>query len=106
MSVKKTVLVCFGERKREVTFSSESEKEGADLEALLDEVKKVFDDVLAPEGITNKQLILQTKSEEWCGEFLDSRGQISDKSVVKVVLNKQIGEGGSGIKQDVSHNLL
>ena len=87
----KKVLVCFEERKREVAFSSGSEKEG-DVSSLLDAIAKVFADVLPAENPTH-QLILQIKNEDWDGEFLDAEGQIPDKSVVRAVRMGGSSEG-------------
>lgn len=86
----KKVLVYFGER-REVTFFGGSGKEG-DIVPLLDAVVQVFADVLPSENPT-QQLILQTKNEDWHGEFVDAEGEIPDKSVVRVV---RIGDSREG----------
>lgn len=87
----KKVLVCFGERRREVTFSSGGGKEG-DISSLLDAVAKVFADVLPAEDPTH-QLILQKKNEDWDGEFIDAVGEIPDKSVVRAVRMGGSSEG-------------
>lgn len=79
----KKVLVIFEERRREVTFFGRSAKEG-DIAPLLDAIGQVFADLLPSETPTH-QLILQTKNEDWNGEFVDAEGEIPDKSVVKVV---------------------
>lgn len=55
---RKRVLVCFGERKREVTFSSEGGKEG-NITALLDAVANVFADVLPSENPMQQQILKQ-----------------------------------------------
>ena len=61
-------LVCYGERKRPVTLSS-----GASLNELRLEVVETFRDVLPSSSSATAQgtLILQIKSEEWDGTFLD-----------------------------------
>ncbi|XP_064391762.1 uncharacterized protein LOC135339554 isoform X2 [Halichondria panicea] len=78
---QKKVLVCFGERKREVSFSSE----GGNGE-LLKQTQLVFRDI-----DQNKNLVLQLKSEEWDGLFLDVTDNVSvaDKSVLRAVLPNQ-----------------
>ena len=75
---EKTVLVCLGERKRAVTFRSGG---GNEVESLLESVKEVYKDVL---GDKCEQLLLQSKSEKWQGEFVDIQsGPIFDQSVLK-----------------------
>ena len=61
-------LVCYGERKRPITLSS-----GASLNELRLEVVETFRDVLPSSSSATAQgtLILQIKSEEWDGTFLD-----------------------------------
>ena len=75
---EKTVLVCLGERKRTVTFRSGG---GNEVPSLLESVKEVFKDVLADKC---EQLLLQSKSEKWQGEFIDIQsGPVDDQSVLK-----------------------
>ncbi len=77
---EKTVLACFGERKREVTFSASDD--GDDLQALLAAIKAVYHDVIKMDA----ELVVQLKNENWAGEFLDIKGStIPDKAVIKVV---------------------
>ena len=97
---QKKVLVCFGERKREVSFSSE----GGNGE-LLKQTQLVFRDI-----DQNKNLVLQLKSEEWDGLFLDVTDNVSvaDKSVLRAVLPNQptasasASASGSTLREEVS----
>ena len=75
---QKTVLVCLGERKREVVFTDD----GEDRKPLLDAIREVFSDVM---GDGSNELILQIKREEWSGEFVDLSGRVPDRSVLKAV---------------------
>ena len=86
----KTVLVCYGDRKREVRFKAEGT---SDLEELLKGISEVFEEVFIQEGISASQLIISIKNEDWNGEFLDATGDIPDKSVVRAVVNKQFDSG-------------
>jgi len=61
----KKVLVCFGERRREVTFSSGGGKEG-DISSLLDAVAKVFADVPAEDPMHQ---LSPTEKEMWVLNF-------------------------------------
>ena len=85
----KSVLVCLGERKREVSFTCHSSyQEG--LEALGIAVRDVYSDVLKGE----EDLIFQFKREEWNGEFTDLCGPVPDQAVLLVVV--------AGPKKEVS----
>lgn len=75
----KKVLVCLGERKREVVFADD----GEDMKPLLDAIRDVFSDVL---GDNSNELILQVKHEEWSGKFVDLTGRVPDRSGLKAVL--------------------
>ena len=81
---QKTVLACFGERKREVTFSSDAEE----LQPLLAAVKAAYNDVIKVNG----ELIMQLKSEDWGGEFVDLHkgSTIPNRSVVKVIAVNEV----------------
>ena len=75
----KTVLVCFGERKRPVTYTvDENEKE-----SLLAAAREVFTDV---DGIVDESVV-QVKNEQWGGEFVDLKEdeKIPDRAVLRVV---------------------
>ena len=98
--VIKKVLVCFGERKREVTFTSATEKDG-DVKAVMEAVSEVFADVLDSSDNPTRDLILQIKNEAWNGEFLDVKGEIPDGTVLRAVFMKQ-GECSAGTRTDVS----
>ena len=86
----KTVLVCLGERKREVRFKAEG---ASDLEELLKSISEVFEDVFTQERISASQLIISVKNEDWNGEFLDATGDIPDKSVVKAIVSQHFDAG-------------
>lgn len=82
LPLKKTVLVCLGERKREVRFE--------DGDNLLDEVVRIYKDVL-PAGVGYKGITLQLKREDWSGEFVDVTPEsVPDKCVLKVILPQPI----------------
>ncbi len=73
----KTVLVCFGEIRREVTFSSLSTATvdielSSDARELLKQIGVVFRDVITPESLG--QVIVLLKNEDWSGEFLEVTG--------------------------------
>ena len=77
---EKKVLVCLGERKREVVFVDD----GEDVrKALLGAIRQVFSDVIDNDS---NELLLEVKHEEWSGEFVDLTGTVIDRSVVKAVL--------------------
>ena len=80
---KKSVLVCVGERKRTVSWTVR-DGEG-DLDVLVEAVKAAYNDVYSPSP--DEHLVLQIKSEDWNGEFVDlsSDAAIPDRSVLKVV---------------------
>lgn len=71
----KSVLLCFGEHKRPVTFSSDPSFERKNLE------EAIINNVI--EGSC-----LQTKSEGWGGEFVDlpDDAQLPDGSVVRAII--------------------
>lgn len=78
-------LVCYGERRRPVTVSS-----SASFDDLRLEVVEVFRDVLPCTSSATTQdmassLILQVKSEEWEGTYVDLKEVPPNKSVLKVV---------------------
>ena len=83
----KTVLVCFGERKRPVNIAQDSSLKDVKL-AIVNE----YEDVLprstssTNESIAEK-LLLQVKAEEWEGVFVDVKEEddIPDKSVLRIV---------------------
>ena len=79
----KQVLVCFGERKRAVEFSSGATVE-AEKDSLLSAIREEYKDVLEPESV----IALQQKSEVWDGEFIDvgDAASITDRSVVKIIV--------------------
>ena len=79
----KQILVCFGERKRAVVFSSGPTVE-AEKVSLLSAIKEEYKDVLEPES----NIVLQQKSEVWDGEFVDvgDATSITDRSVVKNIV--------------------
>ena len=90
---QKTVLVCFGERKRPVTYTMDERK--SEKESLLSAVNEVFADV---EGIgDDAEHLVQVKNEQWGGEFVDLKDEekIPDRAVVRVVVGtKEAGKRG------------
>lgn len=82
MSDEKKVLVCFGERKRIVCISSNSQ---SDEEQLRTNACEIFKDVI-PTGM--ESIFFQVKDEQWGGEFLDlTEGQvIEDRSIVNMII--------------------
>ena len=77
----KEALVCFGERKRRVVFSSTDP--GGEVAALVAAAKETFGGILNAET----ELVVQLKNEDWAGEFVDVEGSVTipDHSVVKLV---------------------
>ena len=82
-SQTKTVLVCFGEHKRQVSFPI---NESADLEkkSFVEAVHFEFTDVLPS---PSPPLIIQLKNERWDGHFVDlsNKAIIPQHSVVRVI---------------------
>ena len=76
----KTVLVCFEQWKRPVTFNG-------GVQVLTEAMKTAFQDVLPADD--NSPLVLQVKNEDWGGEFVDviRDDDISDRSVVRTVFS-------------------
>ena len=74
----KRVLVEIGSNRRPVVFKPES---GRELEKLKQAIVESFRDVLN----TTEDLLVQVKSEEWGGEFVDvlDSDSIPDKSIIK-----------------------
>ena len=78
-------LVCFGERRKPVSVSS-----SASFDDLRLEVVEAFRDVLPCTSSATTQdmassLILQVKSEEWEGTYVDLKEVTPNKSVLKIV---------------------
>ena len=81
----KRVLVQIGSNRRPVTFNCKPEA----CEEMLEFKKAVlesFRDVLSTTD-AYQDLLVQVKSEEWGGEFIDVLDYIPDKSIVKVRVN-------------------
>ena len=83
----KSVLVCFGERKRPVTLTNNSSVNDIKL-AIVNE----YQDVLPRSTSSTDQsvadrLVLQIKSEDWDGVFVDLKddADVPDRSVLRVV---------------------
>ena len=79
----KRVLVEVGSNRRPVVFKPES---GRELVELKQSVVESFQDVLSTSDIND--LLVQLKSEEWPGQFVDIRhcDSIPDKSIIKVTV--------------------
>ncbi len=75
----KSVLISFGERRREVTFSG-------GVESLYAQTNHVFGDVLQEKRIN----VLQLKNEEWEGQFVDIKQEtvVPDKSVLRAFVEQ------------------
>ncbi len=74
------VLVSFGERRREITFSGE-------VESLYEQANDVFGDVLQGKRLN----VLQLKNEEWEGQFVDIKLDtvVPDKSVLRAFVEQE-----------------
>ena len=83
----KTLLICFGERKRPITLPVEASVSDLKL-CIVEEYRDVL-----PQGSSStdeaiaESLILQVKAENWDGVFVDvkSGDDIVDKSVLRIV---------------------
>ena len=104
----KKVLVCLGERRREVSFAAGNEKEdGGDVKALLDATGEVFADVLTSTSQGEREkLILQMKSEDWDGEFVDAEGEIPDKAVLRALRTGQFNIPAAGSLEEVKRHFF
>ena len=102
----KTVLVCLGERKREVTFCSRNDEN--DRKTLLEETLKVYGDVLDSTSSGQNHLNLQLKREEWEGQFVDIIGMksIPDKSVLRAQQVTPLRQKVSAEKMNIINMLL
>jgi hypothetical protein len=80
-----TVLCCVAEHRRQVDFTPEEAQ--THLKCLVEAVKSVFSDVIAP----TSELILQLKSEIWKGEFVDIRetDTITNEAVVRAIVKEE-----------------
>ena len=80
-----TVLCCVAEHRRQVDFSPEEAQ--THLKCLVEAVKCVFSDVIAP----TSKLMLQLKSEIWKGEFVDIRETdiITNEAVVRAIVKEE-----------------
>lgn len=85
--IGKKVLICLGDRKRELSFNGNNWE-------LNRQAKLLFSDVLSSQ---EHEMILQLKSEDWDGQFLDINEQtiIHDKSVLRAVEVKSSNPGPS-----------
>lgn len=79
MAESKTILVCVGERKRPVVINVDEKRSFFDI------ASAAFADVFEEKPI--KKPVIQIKSEQWKGEFVDFQDgcQIPDKSVVRII---------------------
>ena len=80
----KRVLVRVGQNNRPVTLDPGDSS--TDVERLMKSVYLCFKDVLKADA-SDSSIILQIKSEDWGGEFVDieSNSTIPDKSVIRVL---------------------
>ena len=76
---KKRVLVCYGDRKRPVSFSSCGN--GSDITRLLVAANNVYEGVC----VFDSKTIVQVKSAEWGGEFVDAVDFIPENSIVRLM---------------------
>ena len=84
VKMAKQVLVRVGENSRPVTIEP-GDLSSSDVERLKQSIYKCFDDVLKVDA--SESILLQIKSEQWYGEFVDIEDpamMIPDKSVIKV----------------------
>ena len=88
-SSSKSVLVCLGESRRPVSFRR-GDTAATERKALVLSVASAFEDVFDAEPPSPSNLLLQLKSEEWGGEFVDLKSDepIPDRSVLRIVLGK------------------
>ena len=79
-------LVIFGSRKRPITYSPLITKED-----ILQEIINLFSDVDELQFVESSELVLQIKSEEWYGEFVDliEGSDIPDRSVLQIIREVQ-----------------
>ena len=79
-------LVIFGSRKRPITYSPSITKED-----ILQEIINLFSDVDELQFVESSELVLQIKSEEWYGEFVDviEGSNIPDRSVLQIIREVQ-----------------
>ena len=79
-STTRTVLVCIGERKRPVAINHDQNEK----RKWFDTIKVAFADVLEEKPI--RKPVIQLKSEEWHGQFVDFQGDsLPDRAVVRVI---------------------
>ena len=78
-------LCCVAEHRRQVDFTPEEAQ--THLKCLVEAVKSVFSDVIAP----TSELILQLKSAIWKGEFVDIRetDTITNEAVVRAIVKEE-----------------
>ena len=75
----KRVLVCYSDRKRPVSFSSTGN--GSDITQLLVAANVVYPGV----GVFYSKTVVQVKSAEWGGEFVDAVESLPDNSIVRLM---------------------
>ena len=82
----KTILVCFHEMRRPISFEAKSTAT-EERHAVFEAVKEVFGDVFAEGRFDTSSFVLQAKSEDWGGEFVDIIDDqlFGDKQVVRIV---------------------
>ena len=80
----KSVLVCFGESKKRVSFPCSDKDADVEKKAFLDAVYYEFCELLPSPP---PPLIIQLKGEDWEGEFVDlaKDAKIPHHSVVRVI---------------------
>ena len=91
MATKSTVsvVVCLGEHKRPIAFTSSDPK--TDRSSLEDTIINKFSDVIVEARSSRGpglSLLLQTKSEGWAGEFIDmpEDAELADGSVLRAII--------------------
>ena len=78
----KSVLVCLGERKRDVSFTCNGSYQD-ELKALDAVTREVYSDVLKG----GEDILFQVKREEWGGEFTDISAPVPDRAVLMAVVS-------------------
>ena len=84
---KKSVLFCFGEHKRPISYTPSTDAK-TERKAIEDAIIDKFQDVIGESLGPGRTLLLQLKSEGWAGEFVDMAEDavIPESSVVRVVV--------------------